>query len=248
MKNIFTLILIVLSPLVMINHLSAQCNPDIVNCIDTGVPGQICPLELVDGYMNTPYEEVVTVIPPESYDYNGTPIVLSHIKILDVQNTPPGVSFESNATDNLFTVGSAYCILISGTPTALGDYPLKITIQPYIANIPMPYVVTDSTSLSIEVLPENMGVVVTSNTRFSVENIIPNPFTNNPEILFDLPSPGNVELLVWDGLGRQLIEQKQVGQTGNNSISVEATDLMPGMYFYTLSFNEEVRKGTMIKQ
>ena len=77
--------------------LSAQCEPDTVNCEDIGDPGQICPNNLPSGVLNVIYDEVVTIIPPGSFDALGTTFILSYIVIDSVKNLPPGIDYFPNA-------------------------------------------------------------------------------------------------------------------------------------------------------
>lgn len=249
MKTIFTHLIWLTFTLLMVNTIQAQCVPDGTNCIDTGATGQICPDSLAAGTVNQTYEEVITVWPPEYFEYNGSTVYLSHIKILDVENIPPGMTFESNATDNIFAVGSYYCILISGTPTDTGHYNLKISIEPWIMNVPLTgYVVVDSTSLFIDILPETNAQNEVSSSTFSVGPAYPNPFQNTTELVCNLPTPGDINLKVWDELGRIMIEENIFLPQGKNSIPIQANELVSGTYFYSLGYKDEQKKGILLKQ
>ncbi|MBA7575609.1 hypothetical protein ES708_17440 [subsurface metagenome] len=107
-----------------------QCVPDTDNCEDIDKPGQICPDSLPVAVLNTPYEQVITIIPPYEFDLGDGVIPIYKIVLDTVTNLPPGISYEANATE-LFP-DSAYCVLISGTPTETGIFYLKIYITPYV--------------------------------------------------------------------------------------------------------------------
>ena len=106
--------------------LSAQCVPDTANCTDTDEPGQFCPDNLPKAGLNVLYDEVVTVIPPRSYEIMETEVNILYIEIDSVKNLPPGISYFPNAT-RLYP-DTAYCIQLTGTPTQIGEYPLAIHI------------------------------------------------------------------------------------------------------------------------
>jgi hypothetical protein len=106
--------------------LSAQCVPDTINCVDTEGPGQFCPLNLPKAGLGVLYDEVVTVIPPASFEILGTELTILYIAIDSVKNIPPGISYFSNA--EVLYPDTAYCIQLTGTPTQTGNYPLSIYI------------------------------------------------------------------------------------------------------------------------
>lgn len=247
MKNVFTLMLVLALPLFAVNMANAQCVPDEINCIDTGDPGQMCPDTLAEGMVNVPYTQVVTVLPPPTFDYNGNTVNLSHIKILNVLNLPPGLTYESNAANNLFASGTYYCILISGTPVTAGTFALKIEVQPYIASFPIPTSVIDSTSLFITVQPESNAISYQEKLTFSVKAVYPNPFDEASEIICTLPQPGEVSLSIRDGLGREIYREQKYLPQGKNSFQINGEDIMPGIYYYSLTFRGQSENGMIMK-
>ncbi len=248
MKNLFLLALFLIICFAPFKQATAQCTPDTVNCIDIGNPGEMCPGELVDGEVNVPYNEVVTIIPPDYYDYNGTPIYLSHIRIVSVTNIPPGLDFVTNASNDLFAVGSHYCILISGTPTAAGTYDLAVEAEPWVLNAPLPLTVTDDTTLSIVIHPYMDVEAQTPNRGFTIGAVTPNPFGSNAEISFFTPRDGLLSLVVFDELGREIQAENKYQHQGDHSILIEGDKLLPGVYFFTLQFDGEIKNGLLMKQ
>ena len=101
------------------NHGIAQCEPDVINCIDTASPGQICPMILPDGIIDQAYEQVVTIIPPYEADL-GTGNIIEIVKIVidSINNLPPGLAWEANAEE--FYADSVYCVLLSEIGRASG--------------------------------------------------------------------------------------------------------------------------------
>lgn len=49
----------------------SQCTPD-EGCMDVENPGEICPMAFDTGYVNIPYAQTVTFIPPATYNYSGS--------------------------------------------------------------------------------------------------------------------------------------------------------------------------------
>jgi hypothetical protein len=247
MKKIYSLLIVLAMPFFLINVAKAQCTPD-TTCIDTGDPGQMCPDSLVDGTVNEPYTEVITVWPPQTATVGGFPITLSHIKIVSVANLPTGLSYQSNAANDLLATGSYYCILIDGTPTTEGVYPLKIEVMPYIMGFPTGTTIIDSTSLFIEILPEVNSVATAMQQKFNVKAFYPNPFEDIGSVFFSIPQAGEVHLSIVDGLGREIFRNLKDFPGGENSFQVNAPNILPGIYYYSLSYLDQSVKGIIMKQ
>lgn len=226
--------------------MNAQCTPD-PSCIDTGNPGQMCPDTLSDGYINTVYSQVVTILPPGSFDFGGNTIVLSHIKIISIDNIPPGLSYETNATGNLFAVGSSYCAVISGTPTTVGEYQLMVNIKPYTsATEPLPFVVTDDTSLAITIYLEN-GLYDIEDNRFNYD-LYPNPFNNQLILDVDSDSGSKGSLFLFDAIGREVRREELEIISGDNQFIIETGKLEDGIYFYQLFDGQHLYTNKLLKQ
>ncbi len=78
----------------------------------------------------------------------------------------------------------------------------------------------------------------------------PNPFNPSTSIQFELPESGNVELLVFDVLGRQvatLVDDRM--EAGSHQIRFDASALASGVYLYQLRAGSTVltKKLTLIK-
>jgi len=128
----------------------AQCEPDTVNCIDTGNPGQICPRYLPEAMEMVPYDEVITVIAPANFDYLGIMIDIEYIVVDSVLNLPSGIDYQASATK--FYPDSAYCIQVAGIPAEAGVYPLLFYVTPYVNvsnNIIAGAQITDDTSVTM---------------------------------------------------------------------------------------------------
>jgi len=156
-------------------HSFSQCEPDTINCKDIGEPGQICPAILPDGFLGVPYEEVITIIAPDSANLEEGSIGLFKIELVSLENLPPGIGFTSETME--FFPDQYYCVSLTGTPTQLGTYNLKITVIPYIKLMTWVLALdpqTDSTSVSLTIMPSS-AVINLGKASFSLIPAYPNP-------------------------------------------------------------------------
>ncbi|MCA0447035.1 MAG: T9SS type A sorting domain-containing protein [Bacteroidetes bacterium] len=87
-------------------------------------------------------------------------------------------------------------------------------------------------------------------TEFALQQNYPNPFNPVTVITYQLASKGNVELRVFDMLGREVKTLvNQVKEAGNYSVDFSAENLPSGVYFYRLNAGNfsETRKMTILK-
>lgn len=225
----------------------AQCTPD-PNCVDTENPGQMCPDTLDDAYLNIPYEEVVTIIPPDSFTLGETVLHLSHIKIISIGNMPPGIDFETNAPNNLFAIGTKYCAKITGTPTVVGDFQLEVNIKPYLSlNEPLPFVVTDDTSLMVTVHLEQLSINDYSGSQFQCE-LYPNPFTDQFMLNVQATSNNTGRFYLHDATGRLVQETALDIRTGMNEFIINTKELPGGIYYYRIQNGMKILSNKIIKQ
>jgi len=66
----------------------------------------------------------------------------------------------------------------------------------------------------------------------------PNPFNPVTTISYDLPKPGDVKLMIYDILGREvktLVNAQQ--QAGRHTVNFDASSLANGVYLYRLNIN-----------
>ena len=87
-------------------------------------------------------------------------------------------------------------------------------------------------------------------TRFALYQNYPNPFNPVTKIKFDIPKSGNVKIIIYDALGRQITELlNQQLQPGVYEADWDASNHPSGVYFYKLSAenNTETKKMVLIK-
>ena len=215
-----------------------QCVPDTANCKDIDKPGQICPDNLPVAVLNTPYEQVITIIPPYEFDL-GTGVIPIYKIVLDsVTNLPPGISYEANAIE-LFP-DNAYCVLISGTPVQTGTFPLNICITPFVIIELLQDTVQldqikDDTSLFIQV-NSTSGLPAMSTDQVSLLTVNPNPFTISSRIGLNSDKFGVGELYVFYITGQMAHHEEIWIQPGKNYFDFRGEKLRKGIYLYKVSF------------
>jgi len=215
--------------------LIAQCEPDTVNCEDIGDPGQICPNDLPSGVLNVIYNEVITIIPPGSFDA----YVLSYIVIDSVINLPPGIDYFPNA--EIFYPDTTYCILLSGTPTQVGDFTLAIYISPFIDVLGTPTLgpqVVDDTSLVVSI-QNTTGIEPSQMTEFRVFQNVPNPFSFRTSLSYYTPNQERIELSIYNILGILVHQESEIAAPGKHNFSFDGSDLQAGTYLYRVETNED---------
>ena len=75
----------------------------------------------------------------------------------------------------------------------------------------------------------------------------PNPFNGQTTISYHLPTGGQVTLKVFDQLGNEVAVAVIASQAaGLHSVDFDATGIAPGIYYYTLIFNEKRITNKMI--
>ena len=225
----------------------AQCEPDTVNCKDTGDPGEFCPRNLPDATVNAEYQAVITVIPPASFVYQQQTLDIVYIVVDSVKNLPPGISYQANADQ--FYADSAYCILISGTPTTEGEYTLSLYVSPfitYLETLIKGSQVVDDTSV-VMVVHGTSGLDPNSVQEFRVLNIVPNPFSEFTRMGFYTPLDDRIELKVFNILGELMHREEEGYPPGEYHFRFDGRELLPGTYFYRVSNHTGYHTGKIIK-
>lgn len=228
----------------------AQCTPgDSLSCPDPEGNGQICPDTFPPAIMNTPFSVEATILPPPSVTYLSAVVPIQRIELISVDNLPPGLTYQSNEPTGVFFPGTYYCVLLSGTPTDTGYFPLKIVVDAYVTlfgNTVYAGQQIDSTSLAITVLPSG-ATGITMNATQQSPVFYPNPFKSKTNIRIPSDTPKNTELSIFDLNGR-LVFKRMLGKQNNDGIEFDGSKLPSGMYFYTLEGIDFRDRGKLIKE
>lgn len=190
-------------------------------------------------------------------------------------NLPTGFTYASNAAEwvnggtapNLTPITG--CVAVSANQTAVqtaltggpasdGVYPLRIYIDIQVT-APSLFITNPtwiSQSIYSDLMPTNenyrlrilsgTSIIEANNNDFKVVANVPNPFSNNTEVLFTLPGEGNVNFKVYNMLGKEVYNTTVAGNPGDNRIPVSAEKLTSGIYLYTLTYNNTTITKKMI--
>jgi hypothetical protein len=84
-------------------------------------------------------------------------------------------------------------------------------------------------------------------TIFQLNQNYPNPFNSSTTISFELEEPGNVKLLVYDLLGREItVLADRHMEAGGYNIGFDVSGLSSGIYFYRLRAGDTVETKRML--
>ena len=225
----------------------SQCVPDTINCKDIGDPGEICPDSLPAAMEGVPYDEIITIIAPGSASIEGFAVDLVKIRLDTILNLPPGIVFSSEYRE--FFPDSVYCVSLSGTPTDSGTYYLGITVTPYVkllgSTVELP-AMTDDTSVYMRVEQPSASGLIKDN-GFNLIASYPNPFQVNTRVGFNLNTPDEIELVVFNMVGRRIYHEKMLGSPGKNYFKFTGEELPSGIYLYSVVRGKKVLNGKLVK-
>ena len=248
MKKLARLCVILCISVFSVAETSAQCEPDTANCKDTGDPGQICPKNLPEATVNQPYDEVITVIAPDTASVSNIQIGLAYIVIDSVNGLPDGIEYYTNAIK--FYPDSVYCVQIVGTPTEAGDFPLSIYVTAFVdigTGEPISAgQVVDDTSVVLTV-QEPSGIDPYQVNEFQVLPNVPNPFVDITKLGFFTPFDDRIQLEVYNILGELMHEEMQGSPPGEHYFKFNGSGLLPGTYFYRVTNSTRFYTGKFIK-
>ena len=231
----------------------AQCTPETPEqCPDPENNGQVCPDSLAVGYVGQLYSQVATIKPPVNYFLppDSAQITIHHVKLMQLGNLPPGITWQSNSADSVFIAGEYYCVLMEGTPDSAGEFHLRIVVDVYVLifNIPVRVAtVTDSTSLTLVVI-DNSGINGNNNPSIIARHNFPNPFQINTRIDFYSEIAGPVDFEVYSILGKKVYNRHIIASRGENSMVFNGQSLPEGPYFYIFRSSGYKSTGIMIRK
>ncbi len=85
---------------------------------------------------------------------------------------------------------------------------------------------------------------------YSLAQNYPNPFNPATKITYTLPKSGNVELRVYDLIGREVaVLVNELKQPGIHTVDFNASRLASGIYFYRIKSGDfsDVKKMILVK-
>ncbi len=217
----------------------AQCTPgNEITCPDPEGNGQICPDVLPDATVNQLYHQEFTILAPSQYtdSTTGLTVQLDHLRIIDIGNLPPGITWTPNVADSILLPGVYNCVLLEGTCDTKGTYTLQINVEVTIFfGQPILFdTIVDSTSLAINVVDAS-GIGEYSQSSFEITGSGPNPFNSYFEVTFNIREPARVTFEIFNVLGTLIHHENISAGPGENRFVFDATGLDPGIYIYKLA-------------
>ena len=229
-----------------ITMVSAQCTPDPL----ANAPG-IYP----DSATNLPhatagiyYSTTMTACVPHD---TMTFLIFDSVGVTSITGLPAGYTYTPNSATGYWHGAAVHgqvnkgCVLISGTNSTPGTYPLTIHVNAVVASTQNPYTLTyykiviDSAASVSELIPNKLMIYQNS----------PNPFSDKTDINFSSPVKSNYNFTVSDMLGKIVYSEVFSAKEGRNIITFSADELHPGLYLYRLSNGKEciTKKMTVYK-
>jgi len=246
MKNLIILSIVMLLPLINFYEICGQCTADTISCVDELLPGEVCPDTLPPGELGIEYNQTVTILPPPYFNFGEGIVTIVKIQIVSIDSLPAGLGYEVNAVD--LYPDTAYCALISGTPTDTGLFNLVVKVQPYIdfgGNTIMAPVQVNDTSVFIRIFSSS-NIDNIFEEEFHIINE-PNPFSSKTRIGCITGKAGDVELYVFDILGKLVYNEKMIVKRGENYFEFTGENLTNGIYIYSIKNNETSYSRRLVK-
>lgn len=199
--------------------------------------------------VGVPYSQTITTVTPADTCIvvlfpPCTTVPIDSVVVETVTGLPPGltiVSMNENSLPFMFPGGSTSCMLVSGTPTQSGVYPIQVHGTSYATVFTLtqtqPF---DVNYYTITVLPSTVGMDEFSTTKFEVKQNSPNPFSNNSTVEYFVPSAGKVGVEIRNILGELVYAESTNAQQGINRHQLNASKFTNGVYFYQINYNNSV--------
>lgn len=228
----------------------------------------------VSGVVGQPYEQNITIKVPK--DTVAGPLhfcfnrfVLSTPTGTVNYNLPPGLMIGSstaalangtiNAAPSLKFPGNANnCASIYGTPTVAGSYTLGLAVDAYgtpliTGSCSSSPNVSGGTNISsqkltyyiINIAPA-VGVQELKNDRMSLSQNFPNPSSLTTDIKFYVEGNDDATITVYNMLGDVASSQTVKTVVGENTVSINTSELAAGTYIYTLKYKGATATKRMI--
>lgn len=224
-----------------------NCTPDMQYTASGVYPDSATNLAVAT--VGVPYSQTITTVTPADTCMvilfpPCTTVPIDSVVVESVTGLPPGlsiVSMNENQLNFVFPGGSTSCMLVSGTPTQAGTYPIQVHGTSYATVFTLtqtqPF---DVNYYTIVVLPAPTGVEELSTTTFSVKQNSPNPFSTNSTFEYFVPTAGKVTVDVRNILGELVYSESTNAQQGINRHQLSASKFTNGVYFYQINYNNSV--------
>ncbi len=203
---------------------------------------------LASGTVGVAYTEVIQAKVLTDTSLNGLPVVITNITVTSVTGLPPGLTYSCTPASCVFPGGSNGCMLISGTPTTAGVYPLTVvlTANGTIFGIPVPP--QSSTLGYYSITIDSPTGIASGGTKagFKLLPAFPNPATGYADVSFTTPVAGDFVVKLFNVLGSEVLRQNVRGQAGMNTSRLNLSGINAGVYMLSISHGSNVLTRRLI--
>lgn len=224
----------------------AQCVPDPTITTPGIYPDSAT--GLASGVVGVPYVEDIQARVLEDTTLAGLPVIITNVTLTSVTGLPPGLTYSCTPSSCVFPGGSNGCLLISGTPTTAGFYPLvvELTANGTLFGTPVPPQTTTLTYYSITI-DVNSGVTGDlASVNFEVVNNVPNPASDFTDITFATPVAGDFTIRLFNMIGKEVHKENIRGMAGHNTTRLDLSDVAPGVYMISVENGQTAVTRRMI--
>lgn len=189
---------------------------------------------LPPGMLGVFYETVISAKIPAQESIGTITGDVDSIRITNVTGLPQGFIWETNSSTNTWPKNALGCMKISGMPAAEGVFPIKVILKIWGKVFSMPAEFNDTIEF-YKIVIGLSSVKETISNKLALINVFPNPTKDfvNFEIISPTIKPVNIRVV--NLLGGMVHENNFNLKAGLNTLQMNLTDLIPGIYFYQIS-------------
>ncbi len=209
---------------------------------------------LPPAYIGLSYSTVIQIVMPNDTTtdvpgFGTLTLDINYFLADSVEGLPAGFTYACNPSDCKFPGGGTGCILLSGPAlTTEATYDLVVHVTPNVYHSLIGDFDGPATTVEgYKIVAMPVGVTEVFNTNeFQVGQNVPNPFEGTTTINYSTPINEEVELTVFDVLGKVVYQEKAMSEVGMNKFVFNALSHSPGVYMYTVSNGEKAYTKRMV--
>lgn len=197
------------------------------------------------GYLNQFYSQQVDVKIPNNAAFAGMPFIsVSYGKMEYLNGLPPGLSYQcaKTASQPCSYIPGIGCMVVSGTPTQAGIFPLDIKLKIYTS-------LSQTYNISLEgyyiEIQEPVGIKNQTVQKLKIENPAPNPAHDLTKFKIESIEHGKAEIRVFDLVGKEIYHKNHRIEPGVNSLKYNTSQLPEGVYIYRIEAFEQSATGRL---
>jgi PKD repeat protein len=152
---------------------------------------------------------------------SGLPVPNVEIMLLDMSNNP--LKLDYSDANGMFSFSNLPygTYKVYAEVGGLNTNPAIITLDNTVPSV---------NNLSLIMTLTGISTGINEKPELSVNNIYPNPASNNLTLELNTLKSGNISLIVSDVLGNMVLSNNMTLTSGNNRLNINTTDLTPGSY------------------